>query len=185
MLRIPYKLYRIGSLPLSRQAPQPEQTTQPPAANEAPNPPSPSRAAAPTPSRGYLFASKCPRPDPLTTAQHSRSRQRAGPRSRRPRRSALSLLLLFEKASPTQPCGYEALEIKELSHRLGGVFWPRVPGGAAESADAPRSRLPAPPGGAELSVSSEAPTGGASGSGGDHSDCGCFWGRCTGSAWRP
>ena len=61
-------------------------------------------------------------------------RQRALPRPRRPRRSPLSLLLLFEKASPTQkPCGYEALEIKELSHRLDGVLWPRETTGCAET----------------------------------------------------
>ena len=66
-----------------------------------------------------------PRPDPCAPPRLSRRRQRALPRPRRPRRSPLSLLLLFEKASPTQkPCGYEALEIKELSHRLDGVLWP-------------------------------------------------------------
>jgi hypothetical protein len=54
-----------AGFPLSRQAPQPEQTTQPPAANEAPNRPSPSRPAAPTPRRSYLFANK--RPQPVNT----------------------------------------------------------------------------------------------------------------------
>ncbi len=64
----------------------------------------------------------------------SRHRQRAGIRPRHSRRSALPLLLLFEKASPTQkPCGYEALEIKELSHRLDGVLWPRQSTGCAET----------------------------------------------------
>jgi hypothetical protein len=38
---------RIG-FPLSRQDPQPERTTQPPATNEAPPAPAPARAAAPT-----------------------------------------------------------------------------------------------------------------------------------------
>jgi hypothetical protein len=33
----------------------------------------------------------------------------------------------------SQPCGYEALEIKELSHRLDGVHWPREPTGCAET----------------------------------------------------
>jgi hypothetical protein len=46
--------------PLSHQAPQPEQTALPPTANGALDATSPARAAAPTPSRGYLFASKRP-----------------------------------------------------------------------------------------------------------------------------
>ena len=50
----------------------PEQTTQPPAANEAPNPPGPARAAAPPPTWGYLFTNERPRPDPLTPAGLSR-----------------------------------------------------------------------------------------------------------------
>jgi predicted transposase YdaD len=37
-------------------------------------------------------------------------------------------------ATATQkPCGYEALEIKELSHRLDGVLWPRESTGCAET----------------------------------------------------
>ena len=32
-----------------------------------------------------------------------------------------------------KPCGFEALEIKELSHRLDGVLWPRQTTGCAES----------------------------------------------------
>ena len=32
-----------------------------------------------------------------------------------------------------KPCGYEALEIKELSHRLDGVLWPRQTTGCAET----------------------------------------------------
>ncbi len=72
--------------------------------------------------------------DPLAPARLSRRRQHAWPRPRCYRRSALPLLLLFEKASPTQkPCGYEALEIKELSHRLDGVLWPRPTTGCAET----------------------------------------------------
>jgi ABC-type polysaccharide/polyol phosphate export systems, permease component len=55
--------------------------------------------------------------------------------------------------------------LSRCSHRLDGVLWP---GGAPGGADAPRPRLPPPPGGAEQSVSAEAPAGGAPGSGGDH-----------------
>jgi len=41
-------------------------------------------------------------------------------------RCALPLLLLFEKASPTQkPCGYETPELKAANHRLDGALWPR------------------------------------------------------------
>ena len=106
-----------AGLPLSRQ--------------RGPNPAKPpTRAAAPPPNRGNLFRQQAPaasvdkvgrsaihrplvlprlpdrrRPDPLLPAQRT---QRAGPRPRSPRRLALSLLLLFEKASPTQkPCAYE------------------------------------------------------------------------------
>jgi predicted transposase YdaD len=32
-----------------------------------------------------------------------------------------------------KPCGYEALEIKELSHRLDGVLWPSERTGCAET----------------------------------------------------
>ena len=32
-----------------------------------------------------------------------------------------------------KPCGFEALEIKELSHRLDGVLWPRQTTGCAET----------------------------------------------------
>ncbi|MCP9824899.1 DUF2887 domain-containing protein [Synechococcus sp. EJ6-Ellesmere] len=63
-----------------------------------------------------------------------RQSQHAEPRPLSPRRQPLPLLLLFEKASPTQkPCGYEALELKELSHRLDGVLWPRPTTGCAET----------------------------------------------------
>jgi hypothetical protein len=44
--------------PLSRQDPQPERATQPPAANGAPPAPGPAGVAAPSPSRGYLAASQ-------------------------------------------------------------------------------------------------------------------------------
>ncbi len=75
-----------------------------------------------------------PRSDPRPPAWFGCHGQRAGPRPRCSWRSALPLLLLFEKASPTQkPCGYEALEIKELSHRLDGVLWPRQTTGCAET----------------------------------------------------
>ena len=76
-----------AGFPLSRQAPQPERATEPPAANKAPNPPAPS------------------------TSEH------------RP-------LVL-----PGVPELYrfEALEIKELSHRLDGVLWPRQTTGCAET----------------------------------------------------
>ena len=40
--------------PLSRQGPQPERTTQPPAADKVLLPPGPSRVAAPTPGCGPL-----------------------------------------------------------------------------------------------------------------------------------
>ena len=40
---------------------------------------------------------------------------------------------------------FQALELKELSHRLDGVLWPRVPGGAAGGTDAPGFRFPARP----------------------------------------
>jgi hypothetical protein len=76
-----------AGFPLSRQAPQPERATEPPAANKAPNPPAPS------------------------TSEH------------RP-------LVL-----PGVPELYrfEALEIKELCHRLDGVLWPRQSTGCAET----------------------------------------------------
>ena len=60
------------------------------------------------------------RPDPLTAAPLRRRRQRAEPRSCRPRNGDR----LFR---------FEALEIKELSHRLDGVLWPRECTGCAET----------------------------------------------------
>ena len=52
----------VDSPPLSHQAPQPEQITQPAAANEAPDPPGHARAAARTSGCSFLFASQRPQP---------------------------------------------------------------------------------------------------------------------------
>ena len=59
---------------------------------------------------------------------------------------------------------FQALEIKELSHRLDGVLWPR---------EAAWRRRPT----AFCSATSL-------GQPSYRDTCGCFWRRCTGSAWR-
>lgn len=140
-----------AGFPPSRQAPQPEQTTQPPPASntrrqQVPHglQPQPKAAAtfSPASSRSECRQSRPeaihrplvlprlperPRPDPLTPGRHSRSRQCAGPRPRRPRRSALSLLLFFEKASPTQPCGYEPLKSRSSATTSTACSGPGCP----------------------------------------------------------
>ncbi len=98
-----------------------------------PAPAGPARAAAPTPSRGYLFASK--RPQPVKTdRRHYRVFQSAPDLIREllPGSAAAANALGLNPSAPGDRLyRFEALEIKELSHHLEGVLWPRVPGGVS------------------------------------------------------
>ena len=120
---------------LSRRAPQPEQPTQPPAANRAPLAPSPARAAAPPPRRSYLSASQ--RQQPLNTDRWYYRVFQSAPdliRALLPISSAAKSELSLDPADPgDRHYRFEALEIKELSHRLDGVLWPRESTGCAET----------------------------------------------------
>ena len=129
--------------PLSHQAPQPEQTALPPTANGALDATSPARAAAPTPSRGYLFASK--RPQPVNTDRWYYRVFQSAPdliRALLPGSEAglSSELGLDPRAPGDRLYRFEALEIKELSHRLDGVLWPRESTGCAETGSPESSR---------------------------------------------
>lgn len=134
-----------------------------------PTPTSPSRAAAPTPTRGYLFASQ--RPQPLNTDRwYYRVFQSALDliRALLPGSSAAANTLVLDPDAPGDRLyRFEALEIKELSHRLDGVLWPRESTGCAEtgSPDFPVVLL-------EVQMHP------------DPGFCKCSSTRCTGSAWR-
>jgi hypothetical protein len=75
---------------------------------------------------------------------------------------------------------FEALEIKELSHRLDGVLWPRESTGCAEagSPEFPVVLL-------EVVVRSRGTSGTRWGQSSRRDICGCFWKRCAPSVWRP
>ena len=124
-----------SDFPLSRQELQPEQPTQPPPSNGAPQAASPSRAAAPTPTRAYLFASQ--RPQPLNTDRWYYRVFQSAPdliRALLPGSATAANALSLDPASAGDRLyRFEALELKELSHRLDGVLWPRESTGCAET----------------------------------------------------
>ena len=96
---------------------------------------SPSRAAAPPPSSSYLFASQ--RPQPVNTDRWYYQVFQSAPdliRSLLPGATATANALALDPSTPgDRHYRFEALELKELSHRLDGVLWPRQSIGCAET----------------------------------------------------
>ena len=95
-----------------------------PAPQQHPAPAPPARAAAPPPSCGYLFASK--RPQPVNTDRWYYRVFQSAPdliRSLLPGSAAAANALGLDPAAPGDRLyRFQALELKELSHRLDGVL---------------------------------------------------------------